>query len=81
MRINADAILAGLVAKEVITFDSKEIIDAKKLNREKMGYLIDVIIIPSLNIGIIKKYKEFLMVLERNEDVSIKTVAQGLGKS
>ena len=80
MKIRADAILPGLVAKEVVTSEEKEIIDAKQLNREKMGYLIDTVIIKSLDVGIITKYKEFLKVLERNEDLAIKTIAQRLGK-
>ena len=80
MKIRADAILPGLFAKEVITSEEKEIIDAKQLNREKMGYLIDTVIIKSLDVGIITKYKEFLKVLERNEDLAIKTIAQRLGK-
>ena len=81
MKIRADAILAALFAEEVITLEEKQSIDAKTLNSDKMRYLIDTIIMQSLDMGIITKYKEFLKVLERNEDVSIKTVAQGLGKS
>ena len=81
MKIRADAILPGLFAKGVITSEDKQIIDAKTLNREKMRYLIDNIIIQSLDIGIITTYKEFLNVLERNDDRIINTVAQRLGES
>ena len=80
MKIRADAILPGLFAKGVITSENKQIIDAKILDWEKMRYLIDNIIIQSLDVGIITTYKEFLNVLERNDDRIINTIAQRLGE-
>ena len=38
MKIRADAILGGLFAKDVITLEEKQIIEAKQTNKQKMGY-------------------------------------------
>ena len=78
MKIKADAILGGLYSNDVITLDEKQIIEAKQTNKQQMGYLIDTIMIQSLDIGIVK-YKKFLEVLEKNDDIDIKAVAQQLG--
>ena len=79
MMINADAILPGLFGKSVITLKDKQTIDAMKLNPEKMKHLIDNIILPRLEANIINKFKEFLEILERSDDIMIKDIAKQIG--
>ena len=78
--LNTTEMLAGLFAKGVITLRQKDIISqTKPLEHEKMEYLLDQIIIPSLQAGVIQKFRLFLEVMETSEDVVTKTVAQRLG--
>ena len=79
MMINADAILPGLFAKSVIALRDKQTIDVMKLNHNKMKHLIDNIILPRLEANTIKKFREFLEVMENNDDIMIKDIAQQIG--
>ena len=44
-----------------------------------MEHLLDKIILPSLRVNVPVKYKRFLEVMERNEDVMFTSMAQRLG--
>ena len=79
MMINADAILPGLFCKSVITLREKQTIDVMRLNHDKMKHLIDNIILPRLEANTIKKFREFLEVMENNDDIMIKDIAQQIG--
>ena len=72
--------LCSLFAKDVITSEDKDTISQiKLLECDKMQYLLDRVIIPSLKAGIIEKFKLFLEVMEESEDLTTKTVGQRLG--
>ena len=80
INLNTTAMLPSLYAKSVITLVDKDTISiTKALERDKMQYLLDQIIIPSLQAGVIQKFKLFLEVMENSEDTVTKTVAQKLG--
>ena len=44
-----------------------------------MQYLLDEIIIPSLQAGVLQKFNLFLEVMERSEDIVTRNIAQQLG--
>ena len=80
INLNTTAMLPSLYAKSVITLVDKETISlTKALECDKMQYLLDQIIIPSLQVGVIQKFKLFLEVMGKSEDVVTKTMAQKLG--
>ena len=80
INLNTTVMLASLYAKGVITLVDKDTISiTKPLQRDKMQYLLDEIIIPSLQAGVIQKFKLFLEVMEKSEDIVTRTVAQRLG--
>ena len=80
INLNTTAMLPSLYAKSVITLVDKDTISiTKPLERDKMQYLLDQIIIPSLQAGVIQKFKLFLEVMEKSDDVVTKTMAQKLG--
>ncbi|XP_065901124.1 cyclic GMP-binding protein C-like isoform X2 [Dysidea avara] len=61
-------LLPSLYAKRVITLDDKKIMEAKPLQKDRMMYLLDDVLIRSLNIGYGSKYNGFLKVLEESDD-------------
>ena len=65
--LSYDNMKTSLFANEVITAQEKKII-ANKIGSEKMEYLIEEIIIPSLEQGFGKKYKSFLKAMEDSGD-------------
>jgi len=72
--------LPSLYAKDVITLVDKDTISlTKPLERDKMQYLLDQIIIPSLQAGVLQKFKLFLEVMEESEDTVTRTMARQLG--
>ena len=80
INLNTTAMLPSLYAKSVITLVDKDTISlTKALERDKMQYLLDHIITPSLLAGIIQKFELFLEVMGKSEDVVTKTMAQKLG--
>ena len=76
--LSYDNMKTSLFANEVITTKEKEVIDSK-IGCEKMEYLIEEIIIPSLEQGFGKKYKSFLKVMEDNQDTTLQYTAKMLG--
>ena len=80
INLNTTMMLASLYAKGVITLVEKDTITlTKPLERDKMQYLLDSIIVPSLQAGVFQKFKVFLEVMEKSEDILTRTVAQRLG--
>ena len=77
--LNTTAMLPQLQAKKVILLQEKETISlTKPLERDKMQYILDRIIIPSLQAGVIQKFKLFLEVMKESEDMVTREVAQRL---
>ena len=70
-----NSILGALWAKKVILPRQKEEIEAIPLQSNRMEYLIDSVINPSLNVI---KFKGLLEVMEQSEDVMFKSMAQNL---
>lgn len=80
--LNATTLLAGLYVNDVITIEEKEIITKTiPLERHKMQYLLDHIIIPSLQEGKLEKYQDFLRVMEESDDIPTSAIARRLGMS
>ena len=80
INLNATAMLPNLYAKRVISLEEKDTISlTKPLERDKMQYLLDKIIVPSLQAGVIQKFELLLEVMEGSEDVVTRNVAQQLG--
>ena len=72
-------ILGELLRSKVILDKEKEVIETIPLENKRMEHLLDKIIIPSLIVKVPVKYKRFLEVMERNEDVMFTSMAQRLG--
>ena len=73
------SIVGKLYARGVITFEEKERIDIKQIQRDKMMYLLDTAIIPSLTNGISIKLKGFIEVMEDSGDPIFTDMAKTLG--
>ena len=73
-----ESMIGKLYAKRVITLEEKERIDSKPIKRDKMMFLLDGVIIPSLlnNIGV--KFKGFLEVMEESDDPVLTDMAKDL---
>ena len=69
----------SLFGKEVITSDQRTKI-GQMIGRKKMEYLIVDIIIPSLEVGIEKKYTSFLESMEESDDYDLQATAKTLRK-
>ena len=68
-----------LFAREVITFRQKEMIEVIPLQSQRMEYLIDKIIIPTLTFNISTKFKSLLEVMEESGDDKLTSMAEKLG--
>ena len=73
-------LLPKLISKEVITLDEKRIINIKQLETEKMTYILDDVIIPSLKLNFGNKYNGFVASLKESRDIAAMKVAERLGK-
>ena len=72
-------ILGELLRSKVILDKEKEVIETISVESKRMEHLLDKIILPSLRLNVPVKYKRFLEVMERNEDVMFTSMAQRLG--
>ena len=68
-----------LFAREVITFRQKEMIEVIPLQSQRMEYLLDKIIIPTLALKISPKFKSLLEVMEESDDEKLTSMAEKLG--
>jgi len=71
-------LLSSLYAKGVITLDDKKIMEAKPLEKDRMVYLLDDVLIRSLKIGYGSKYNRFLKVLEESDDDLVNVLTKKL---
>ena len=77
--LDVHLLLPNLYAKDVVTPQQMEIIKTTNLKSDKMMYLLNSVIIPSLRVGIIDKFKSFLEVCEESDDVIVQAVGKKLG--
>ena len=68
------------MAKKIITHEEKETIATIPLQSDRIKYLLDSIIIPSLNDDKIKKFKGFLDVMKESCNPVLIDFAKKLGK-
>ena len=71
--------LGELFAKEVITLREKKIIQSLSLKNQKIEYLLDNIIIPSLDNNVARKFKGFLEVMEKSNDFILTEMSKKFG--
>ena len=76
-----NSILNHLFAGKIITLQEKQKIKTipRELEDERMEYLLDNIIIPSLKNNVTVKFKGFLKVLEDSDNPVLTTAAKNLG--
>ena len=78
MRLRIDPMLSSLFAKKVIALQQKHKMEQFPLSTQKMMYLLDNIIIPTLKINIIGKFQAFLDVMEQSNDPLLINMAKKL---
>ena len=76
-----ELIRRDLFAKKVITFRQKELIETMHLQHQKMEYILDKVIIPTLKLKISTVFKKFLEVMEESGDEELILMAYKLGMS
>ena len=78
-KLPIEQILERLLSKGIITPEEKKRIDSKPASRDKMIYILDSVITPSLLNDISIKFKGFLQVLEGSGNSTIIDLAKQLG--
>ena len=63
---------------DVVSDDQREKMKAMTLDKDRAGYLLDHVIIPTLKVDIQEPFYNFLEVLEQDENVVVKKVAKDL---
>ena len=71
--------LPRLLAKKVISFEQKESIEVEPIQKTRMLYFINCVIMPTLRSNIHTKFKGFLEALEESGDQVLISMAQKLG--
>ena len=79
MHVPVSAILPSLYARGVVDSDQKRTAEAKFLNREKMSYVLDLII-DSLRAGVPIKYNNFYQIMKDTNDPVANESIKNLGK-
>ena len=79
VNLNVTALLGALYSRDVITSREKQIIHSITIESDKMAYLLDHVIIPSLEAGTTEKIKHLLEVMEGSDDPVIKSVGRRVG--
>ena len=74
-----NSILQELLDKKVILSMQMEMIEAKSLQSERMEYILDRIILPSLKMKISTYFNSLLDVMEKSDDEKFTSMAQKLG--
>ena len=77
--IHNGSFFGKLLAKGVITYEEKENIDFMPTEPEKMIYLLDAVIIPSLSSNVSMKFKGFIEMMEESGDTELIDIANQLG--
>ena len=75
-----ELIRRDLFAREVITYRQKEMMETIPLQSQRMEYLLDNIIIPTIAFNISTKFKSFLEVMEESGDEKLTSMAEKFGK-
>ena len=78
-KLPVELILERLLSKGIITPDEKKKIDSKPASQDKMIYVLDSVITPSLLNDISIHFKGFLEVLEESDDSTMIDLAKQLG--
>ena len=71
-------LLSALFSKGVIVADQKEEIEKKSLQKDKVSYLFDQIILPALTAGHDLKYNNLIAVMLSNDDTTVQHLAKKL---
>ena len=77
--LDVTAMLGSLYSKEVITLREKQQINSIPIDSDKMEYLLDEVIIPSLQAGRIEKFRLLLETMEQSDNQMVKSVGRRLG--
>ena len=72
-------ILQELIDKKVILSRQMELIEARSVQSERMEYILDKIILPSLEMKISTHFVKFLEVMESSGNEKLTSMAQKLG--
>ena len=73
-----NSMLNKLYSKDVITLDQKKRIKACPVETEQMEYLLDNIIIPSLQCDNIRKFKGLFEIMKDSGDSTLTATAEKL---
>jgi len=79
IHLPVNALLPSLYASRVVTFDQKQSIEAKSLDRDKMRCVLDLII-NSLKADVAIKYNNFLKAMKDSKDLDANELVKKLGK-
>ena len=74
-----DSMLPWLFVQNVITQSHSEMIQTFPLSAQRMEYILDNIIIPSLHNNVIVKFQAFLEVMKQSDDSCFIDLARKLG--
>ena len=77
--LDVTAMLGSLYAKDVITLRQKQQIIDIPIDSDRMEYLLNEVIIPSLQAGRIEKFRLLLEIMEQSDDQMVKSVGRRLG--
>lgn len=64
---------------DVITFNQKKDISNITSNQDKMVFILDEVLIPSLLQGVKEKYTTFIEILKTAEDPAFTSMAEKIG--
>lgn len=78
-QLDVQLLLPSLYQYDVITQEQMEIIRQKSLKSEKMMYLLNDVILPSVRVGDIEKFQNLLKVFAESEDTTVQAVGRKLG--
>jgi len=82
-KLAINSILGLLFSKNVITLAEKQTMETKPLESDRVTYLLDNVLIRSLSVNVMDKYKNFVKVLrqkgEDDNDTMMEKLANDLG--
>lgn len=71
-----DDLLPNLYSKKVIDEEEKKAMQKEKLERNKVSFLFDQVVLPELENGVNIKYDSIINVLEESENSTVKNLAK-----
>ena len=69
-----------LFAKEIISFEQKKKMDHYQTTDDKNRYFLDDVLIPSLQLRILKQFNGFISMLQESEDTAFQSLADKINK-